>query len=383
MRKILFVMPALYGGGAEKSLVNLLNLIDYKKYAVDLLLFKQEGLFLTQIPKEVRLLPLTSSLRYAYKFDMGMFGSLSGFKTGMLRLMSTVVCKVLYKEKAGQQRWMKCYKYCLPNLEGKYDIAVGFLEGEASYYVIDKVNAKRKILWVHSNFENIKEELAKIGVYKIDGVLADLGVSSHQLDEADRGFSYMQDAPLDMRMDVRCDFSAYDVVNTYSEEELAKIIKDYGEDNWAKRIAKFIVDERQEKPIETTGELVEVIKKAIPKKARIDGPHPAKRTFQAIRIEVNNELGVITKMIDDAVSIMNEGGRVCIITFHSLEDRIVKNEFRDLALDCVCPSHLPICQCDKESLVKVITRKPILPSKEEIEENPRSRSAKLRVAERI
>ena len=157
MKKILFVMPALYGGGAEKSLVNLLNLIDYKKYAVDLLLFKQEGLFLTQIPKEVRLLPLTASLRYAYKIDMGMFGSLSGFKTGMLRLMGTVVCKVLYKEKAGQQRWMKCYKYCLPNLEGKYDIAVGFLEGEASYYVIDKVNAKRKILWVHSNFENIKK----------------------------------------------------------------------------------------------------------------------------------------------------------------------------------------------------------------------------------
>ena len=240
-----------------------------------------------------------------------------------------------------------------------------------------------RVRFIHSNFENIKEELAKIGVYKIDGVLADLGVSSHQLDEADRGFSYMQDAPLDMRMDVRCDFSAYDVVNTYSEEELFKIIKDYGEDNWAKRIAKFIVEERQEKTIETTGELVEIIKKAIPKKARIDGPHPAKRTFQAIRIEVNNELGVITKMIDDAVSIMNEGGRVCIITFHSLEDRIVKNEFRDLALDCVCPSHLPICQCDKESLVKVITRKPILPSKEEIELNPRSRSAKLRVAERV
>ncbi|WP_305302749.1 16S rRNA (cytosine(1402)-N(4))-methyltransferase RsmH [Romboutsia ilealis] len=184
-----------------------------------------------------------------------------------------------------------------------------------------------RVRFIHSNFENIKEELAKIGVHKIDGVLADLGVSSHQLDEADRGFSYMQDAPLDMRMDIRCDFSAYDVVNTYSEEELAKIIKDYGEDNWAKRIAKFIVEEREEKT--------------------------------------------------------NEGGRVCIITFHSLEDRIVKNEFRDLALDCVCPSHLPICQCDKESLVKVITRKPILPSKEEIEENPRSRSAKLRVAERI
>lgn len=240
-----------------------------------------------------------------------------------------------------------------------------------------------RVKFVHSNFQNLKSELEKIGISKIDGVLADLGVSSHQLDEADRGFSYMQDAPLDMRMDIRCSFSAYDVVNTYSEEELAKIIKDYGEDNWAKRIAKFIVDGRQEKNIETTGELVEIIKKAIPKKARIDGPHPAKRTFQAIRIEVNNELGVITEMIDDAASIMNEGGRICIITFHSLEDRIVKNAFRDLATDCICPPHIPLCQCDKEALVKVISRKPILPTDKEVEENPRSRSAKLRVAERI
>ena len=240
-----------------------------------------------------------------------------------------------------------------------------------------------RVKFVHSNFQNLKNELEKIGVYKVDGVLADLGVSSHQLDEADRGFSYMQDAPLDMRMDIRCSFSAYDVVNTYSEAELSKIIKDYGEDKWAKRIAKFIVEGRKEKNIETTGELVEIIKKAIPKKARIDGPHPAKRTFQAIRIEVNNELGVITEMIDDAASIMNEGGRICIITFHSLEDRIVKNAFRDLATDCICPPHIPICQCDKEALVKVITRKPILPTDKEIEENPRSRSAKLRVAERI
>ncbi|EQK43893.1 ribosomal RNA small subunut methyltransferase H [[Clostridium] bifermentans ATCC 638] len=240
-----------------------------------------------------------------------------------------------------------------------------------------------RVKFVHSNFQNLKNELEKIGVYKVDGVLADLGVSSHQLDEADRGFSYMQDAPLDMRMDIRCSFSAYDVVNTYSEAELSKIIKDYGEDNWAKRIAKFIVEGRKEKNIETTGELVEIIKKAIPKKARMDGPHPAKRTFQAIRIEVNNELGVITEMIDDAASIMNEGGRICIITFHSLEDRIVKNAFRDLATDCICPPHIPICQCDKEALVKVITRKPILPTDKEIEENPRSRSAKLRVAERI
>ena len=193
----------------------------------------------------------------------------------------------------------------------------------------------------------------------------------------------MQDAPLDMRMDVRKDFSAYDVVNTYSEEELARIIKEYGEDNWAKRIAKFIVEKREEKEIETTGELVDIIKSAIPKKARIDGPHPAKRTFQAIRIEVNNELSVINKMIQDAVSIMDKGGRICIITFHSLEDRIVKNEFKELALDCVCPPHFLMCQCDKKSLVKVITRKPILPSEEEINENPRSRSAKLRVAERI
>ena len=239
-----------------------------------------------------------------------------------------------------------------------------------------------RVKFVHSNFENIKEELEKLGVDKIDGVLADLGVSSHQLDEADRGFSYMHDAPLDMRMDIRQTFSAYDVVNTYSEEDLARIIRDYGEDNWAKRIAKFIVEERKNKPIENTGELVEVIKKAIPKKARIDGPHPAKRTFQAIRIEVNNELGVINKMIRDAVSMMNKGGRVCIITFHSLEDRIVKNEFKELSLSCICPPSLPICQCDKVSEVKVITRKPILPSDEEIEMNPRARSAKLRVAEK-
>ena len=239
-----------------------------------------------------------------------------------------------------------------------------------------------RVNFVHINFEKIKDELEKIGVYKIDGVLADLGVSSHQLDEADRGFSYMQDAPLDMRMDVRCEFSAYDVVNGYTEEELAKIIKDYGEENWAKRIAKFIVEERKEKKIETTKELVDIIKKAIPKKARIDGPHPAKRTFQAIRIEVNNELGVITKMIEDASSIMNKGGRICIITFHSLEDRIVKNAFKELSLDCICPPHLPMCQCDKKSEVKIITRKPIMPTDEEIEVNPRSRSAKLRVAEK-
>ena len=240
-----------------------------------------------------------------------------------------------------------------------------------------------RVRFIHSNFSNIKEELEKIGVYKIDGVLADLGVSSHQLDEADRGFSYMHDAPLDMRMDIRKPFSAYDVVNTYSEEQLAKIIKDYGEDNWAKRIAKFIVEARDEKPIEKTGELVDVIKKAIPKKARIDGPHPAKRTFQAIRIEVNKELDIIRPTILDAVPYLKKGGRLCIITFHSIEDRIVKHTFRELEDPCTCPKNIPVCVCGNRPQVKVVTRKPILPSKEELEFNPRARSAKLRIIEKI
>ena len=239
-----------------------------------------------------------------------------------------------------------------------------------------------KVILVHSNFENIKDEIKSLGIDKIDGVLADLGVSSHQLDEASRGFSYMNDAALDMRMDNRCENSAWDVVNNYSEESLHKIIKEYGEENWSKRIAKFIVEERKHKTIETPYDLVEIIKKAIPKKARMNGPHPAKRTFQAIRIEVNNELGVIKNMIDDAVSIMNPAGRICIITFHSLEDRIVKNEYKYLAQDCICPPEMPFCQCDKKSEVKIITRKPILPSEEEVNVNPRSRSAKLRVAEK-
>lgn len=239
-----------------------------------------------------------------------------------------------------------------------------------------------KVILVHSNFENIKDEIKSLGIDKIDGVLADLGVSSHQLDEASRGFSYMNDAALDMRMDNRCENSAWDIVNNYSEESLHKIIKEYGEENWSKRIAKFIVEERKNKTIETTYDLVEIIKKAIPKKARMNGPHPAKRTFQAIRIEVNNELGVIKNMIDDAVSIMNPTGRICIITFHSLEDRIVKNEYKYLAQDCICPPEMPFCQCDKKSEVKIITRKPILPSEEEVNVNPRSRSAKLRVAEK-
>ena len=193
----------------------------------------------------------------------------------------------------------------------------------------------------------------------------------------------MQDAPLDMRMDVRCDFSAYDVVNTYSEEELFKIIKDYGEDNWAKRIAKFIVEERQEKTIETTGELVEIIKKAIPKKARIDGPHPAKRTFQAIRIEVNEELTKLKQAVEDSIKALNNGGRLAIITFHSLEDKIVKHTYEDMQGRCTCPKDFPVCVCNYISYGRIVNKKPIISNEEELKENPRARSAKLRIFERI
>lgn len=239
-----------------------------------------------------------------------------------------------------------------------------------------------KVLFVHDNFSNIKQILKDLNIKGIDGCLLDIGVSSHQLDEAERGFSYMQDAPLDMRMDTTKNFSAYEVVNDYSEEELNRVIFEYGEERWAKRIAKFIVEQRVDKPIETTFELVEVIKKAIPKSARKDGPHPAKRTFQAIRIEVNQEFEVLKKAITDGVQALNGGGRFCIITFHSLEDRIVKTEFKKQENPCTCPIEFPVCMCGKKPMGKVITRKPILPSEEEIEQNHRSRSAKLRVFER-
>lgn len=247
----------------------------------------------------------------------------------------------------------------------------------------ERLKDYKNVTYVHSNFYAIYDVLTDLGIDGVDGILMDLGVSSYQLDNGERGFSYMQDAPLDMRMNRENEFSAYEIVNTYSEEELYRIIKEYGEEKFAKRIASFIVKNREEKNIETTLELVEIIKAAIPAKARREGPHPAKRTFQAIRIEVNKELEIISKTILDGVKKLNKGGRMAIITFHSLEDRIVKKEFKDLATDCICPSYLPICQCDKEALVKVITRKPILPTTEEVEENPRSRSAKLRVAERI
>ena len=238
-----------------------------------------------------------------------------------------------------------------------------------------------KVTFVHDNFSNIESILEELNIDGLDGILLDIGVSSHQLDEADRGFSYMQEAPLDMRMDNTKDFSAYEVVNEYSESELNRIIFEYGEERWAKRIAQFIVQAREEKPLQTTWELVEIIKKAVPKGARKDGPHPAKRTFQAIRIEVNGELDVLKKAIHDGVGCLNQEGRFCIITFHSLEDRMVKNEFRLEQNPCTCPREFPVCICGKKPRGRVITRKPILPSEQELEENHRSRSAKLRVLE--
>ncbi len=239
------------------------------------------------------------------------------------------------------------------------------------------------VTFVHNNFHNIGAILEELEIEKVDGILMDLGVSSYQLDEGERGFSYMKDAPLDMRMNRDREFSAYDVVNSYSMEDLWRIIRDYGEEKFAKRVAEFIVNRREEKPIETTLELVDIIKAAIPAKARREGPHPAKRTFQAIRIEVNGELEILNKAIEDGVNRLNKGGRMAIITFHSLEDRIVKLKFRELANPCTCPKEFPICVCGKKPLVKLISRKAIDPSKEEVEENPRSRSAKLRVIERF
>ena len=240
-----------------------------------------------------------------------------------------------------------------------------------------------KIILVHDNYVNIEEILSSLHIEKVDGILLDIGVSSHQLDEEERGFSYHKDAPLDMRMDETQDFTAWDVVNKYSEEELKRIIWDYGEERWAKRIAEFIVNERKTKPIDTTLQLVDVIKKAIPKKVRMEGHHPAKKTFQAIRIEVNGELEVLEKSIPKMCRLLNKGGRIAIITFHSLEDRIVKETFKELNKDCICPPEIPICVCDKKQEIKIITRKPITPTESEIERNPRSRSSKLRIAERV
>ncbi len=247
----------------------------------------------------------------------------------------------------------------------------------------ERLKEFENVQYVHSNFYNIDNVLNELDIDKVDGILMDLGVSSYQLDEASRGFSYMQDAPLDMRMNRDNDFSAYNIVNDYSEENLYKIIKDYGEERFAKRIANFIVTRRAEKPIETTFELVDLIKAAIPAKMRREGPHPAKRTFQAIRIEVNSELKILNKTIEDGVNKLSKGGRMAIITFHSLEDRIVKLKFRELENPCTCPKEFPICICGKSPVVKSISKKGIAPTDKEIEENPRSRSAKLRVIEKL
>ncbi|PIH03571.1 16S rRNA (cytosine(1402)-N(4))-methyltransferase RsmH [Clostridium combesii] len=246
----------------------------------------------------------------------------------------------------------------------------------------EKLKDYENIIYVHNNFYNIDSILEELDIDKVDGIIMDLGVSSYQLDEASRGFSYMKDAPLDMRMNREENFSAYNVVNSYEEEELFKILKNYGEEKFSRKIARFIVEKRTENPIETTGELVEIIRKAIPAKFQREG-HPAKRTFQAIRIEVNKELQILNKAIEDSINRLNKDGRLSIITFHSLEDRIVKVKFKELEKPCTCPPSFPICVCGKEPQIKIITKKPIEPSKEEKEINSRSRSAKLRVCRKI
>lgn len=240
-----------------------------------------------------------------------------------------------------------------------------------------------RVTFVHSNYAMLQSVLTDLGIPGVDGVLADLGVSSYQLDTAERGFSYMQDAPLDMRMDREQPLRAYDVVNTYSEEELRRILYDFGEEKFARNIAANIVKKRSERPIETTLELAELVKASMPKAAREGGHHPAKRTFQAIRIEVNSELSSIPPALDAAVHALNPGGRIAVITFHSLEDRLVKQKFAALSSGCTCPREFPVCVCGKKPVVRVITKKPVTAGEDELEVNPRSRSAKLRVAEKI
>ncbi|MGV8984385.1 16S rRNA (cytosine(1402)-N(4))-methyltransferase RsmH [Clostridium sp.] len=247
----------------------------------------------------------------------------------------------------------------------------------------EKIKDYNNVTFVHDNFHNIEAILEKLGIEKVDGILMDLGVSSYQLDTTERGFSYMRDAKLDMRMDRTQSLSAFEVVNNYSEEEIGEILRNYGEEKFSKRIANFIVDRRAEKSIDTTLELVNVIDAAIPAKYKRDGGHPAKRTFQGIRIEVNGELRILNTAIENGVHRLKSGGRMAIITFHSLEDRIVKNAFKELQDPCKCPKELPMCVCGKVPIVKLISRKPIRATEEELEINVRSRSAKLRVAEKI
>lgn len=264
----------------------------------------------------------------------------------------------------------------------------GFLIGidqdeEALKAAREKLSDFKNVEFFNLNYIDFEKALDELGIDKIDGVLLDIGVSSYQFDNPERGFSYRFDAPLDMRMDQNLEISAKEIVNTYSESEITQIIKDFGEEKWASRISKFIVEERKNKSIDTTFDLVEIIKNAIPASARKNGPHPAKRTFQALRIEVNKELDVLKNSIDKFVNRLNPGGRIAIITFHSLEDRIVKNSFKYLEKDCICPPTSPICTCDKKREIKIITRKPITASEDELKENNRSHSAKLRIAEKL
>ena len=254
-------------------------------------------------------------------------------------------------------------------------------------YAIEKAKNKLKnyknFIPVMNNFSNIDEILDELNIEKIDGIIFDLGVSSFQLDIPERGFSYNHDMPLDMRMDKSQTTTARHIVNGYEENELSRILYDYGEEKWAARIAKFIVQEREHEFIETTGQLVTIIKKAIPKQVRQEGSHPAKKTFQAIRIEVNRELEILDNTVKSSVERLNSGGRICVITFHSLEDRIIKNAFVDLNKDCICPPEFPKCMCDHRRKLKIITRKPIIPSEDELTENRRAHSAKLRIGERV
>jgi len=268
------------------------------------------------------------------------------------------------------------------------------LKGKGQFFGIDQDAAaieaasnrlepfQERVTIIRDNYENAVSDLKEKGVVGIDGMVLDLGVSSYQLDTIERGFSYKFDTDLDMRMDQRQTLSAKEIVNDYSQADLARIIRDYGEDKFANNIAKHIVNAREKKPIETTFELNDIIKAAIPAKMRAEGGHPSKRTFQAIRIECNRELEVLQDSLEEMVNFLNLGGRICIITFHSLEDRIVKSTFKKLENPCTCPPNFPVCTCGKVSLGKVITRKPILPSEEELEVNSRSKSAKLRIFER-
>ncbi len=243
---------------------------------------------------------------------------------------------------------------------------------------------ERQITFIHGNFANLEDILRSLSISQVDGILMDIGVSSYQLDEGERGFSYHENAVLDMRMDQSKDtLTAKDIVNTYSVDQLSQVIWDYGEERWGKRIAEFIVNERQDHSIETTYDLVEVIKKAIPKKVRMQDKHPAKRVFQALRIEVNQELHVLEQALDASIKVLAKKGRLCVISFHSLEDRIVKNKLREAATGCLCPSDFPVCVCGHEAEVKLVNRKPITATEDELEVNTRSRSAKLRVIEKI